>query len=83
MGAASIYNTNSRNPWFRNENFSVAKDFSFTESVKLRYIADFINIFNRTDFGGINGTIGNANFGRAAAVQDGGRIVSIRLRVEF
>ena len=45
--------------------------------------ADAFNIFNRTGFGNINGTIGNANFGRAQSAGNGPRIITMGLRMEF
>jgi hypothetical protein len=82
-GTTAMYNPQLRNPWFRNENVSIGKDFAFAERFKLRYRADFINVFNRSDLGNINVTVGNANFGRPTGVMDGGRIISMGARVEF
>ncbi len=83
LGAASIYNTNFRNPWFRQENLSISKTFAIWESVRFIYRADAFNIFNRTSFGGTNGTIGNANFGRVQSAQNGPRVITMGLRLEF
>jgi hypothetical protein len=83
LGTASIYNTNFRNPWFRQENLSISKSFAIWESVRFTYRADAFNIFNRTSFGGINGTIGNANFGRPQSAQNGPRVITMGLRMEF
>lgn len=83
LGTASIYNTNFRNPWFRQENLSISKSFAIWESVRFTYRADAFNIFNRTSFGGVNGTIGNANFGRPQSAQNGPRVITMGLRMEF
>ena len=83
LGTASIYNTNFRNPWFRQENLSISKTFAIWESVRFTYRADAFNIFNRTSFGGTNGTIGNANFGRVQSAQNGPRVITMGLRLEF
>ena len=83
LGTASIYNSGFRNPWLRTENLSIEKTFMFTERVMFRYNADAINLFNRSDLGNINGTIGNANFGRPQSAMVGGRFVSMRLRLDF
>ena len=40
------------------------------------------NAFNRTNFN-VNATIGNPNFGRATAPQNGPRIITMGLRLEF
>jgi hypothetical protein len=83
LGTASIYNTRFRQPWFRQENLSISKTFAIWESVRFIYRADAFNIFNRTSFGGVNGTIGNVNFGRAQSAQNGPRIITMGLRLEF
>ena len=53
--------------------------------VVLTVRADGFNIFNRTVFGtgGANVTIGNANFGRPTGPQNGARIITMGLRLEF
>lgn len=83
LGTASIYNTNFRNPWYRQENLSISKSFTVWESFRFVYRADAFNIFNRTSFGGVNGTIGNANFGRVTNTQNGPRVITMGLRLEF
>ena len=49
----------------------------------MTYRADVFNPFNRTDFGGINGTVGNVNFGRPTGAQLGPRNITMGLRAEF
>jgi len=83
LGTASMYNTQARNPWFRQENVSISKTFVVWESVRFIYRADAFNIFNRTSFGSVNGTVGNANFGRVTAPQNSARVITMGLRMEF
>lgn len=83
LGNASIYYNDFRNPRYLSENVSIVKDFAFTESIRLQYRADAFNILNRTCFGGINGTVGNANFGRPSGVQIGPRAITMGLRLMF
>jgi hypothetical protein len=92
LGNSSNYYDDFRNPWVRTENVSIQKDFNIWETVKLQYRADALNIFNRTAFGGVNGTLGyvkadgtysNPNFGRATGAQVAARVISMGLRVEF
>ena len=52
-------------------------------SVDLVYRADAFNLFNRTNFGGVVGAIGNVNFGRPTGPQVGARVVTMGLRVDF
>jgi hypothetical protein len=82
-GTTAMYNPQVRNPWFRNENVSIGKDFKFAERFTLKYRADFMNIFNRSDLGSINVTVGNANFGRPTGAMQGQRYISMGARVEF
>lgn len=83
LGSASIYDTHFRNPWYRTENLSISKNFAIWESVRFIYRADAFNLFNRTAFGGVNGTIGNANYGRPTGAQVGARVITMGLRLEF
>ncbi len=83
LGTAGIYNSHFRNPWYRQENLSISKNIPIWESVHLMYRADAFNIFNRTSFGGVNGTIGNANFGRVTNTQNSPRVITMGLRLEF
>jgi hypothetical protein len=83
LGNAASYYSDFRNPPVLNENISIVKNFAFWESVRLQYRADAINAFNRTCFGGINGTVGNADFGRPGGVQVGPRIITMGLRLEW
>ncbi len=83
LGTTAMYHPQFRNPWYRNENISLQKDFAFHERFTFRYRADIINLFNRADLGGINATIGNDNFGRPQGPMDGPRFVSMGLRLEF
>ena len=78
-----MYDSRFRNPWSRNENIAIVKNLAIWESVRVTYRADAFNIFNRTDFGGINGTIGNANFGRPTGIQVVPRAITMGLRAEF
>jgi hypothetical protein len=50
--------------------------------MRLQIRADAFNAFNRTNFA-VNGTVGNANFGRATGPQDGARIITMGLRLYF
>ncbi|HZT31630.1 MAG TPA: TonB-dependent receptor [Bryobacteraceae bacterium] len=83
LGNAAFYYGDFRNPPFLNENLSIQKNFFIWESVRFQYRADMINLFNRTDFGNINGVVGSPNFGRAQGVQDGPRLITMGLRLEF
>ena len=87
-------------PGLQNWNFAVAKVFPLgTERVRLRFRADFFNLFNHTNFANPVGNQSNGNFGKitatvgsgtatavgtTAGVQGGGaRVIQGALRVEF
>ena len=50
--------------------------------MRLPFNASAFNLFNRTNFG-VNGTVGNANFGRATGPQYGPRTITMGLRLYF
>jgi hypothetical protein len=50
--------------------------------MRLQFNASAFNAFNRTNFG-VNGIVGNPNFGRATSPQDGPRVIVMGLRLYF
>jgi len=87
LGTAAFYQNDFRQPMFLDERFSIVKRTTLWDNEKnpvvLTYRADAFNMFNRTVFGGVVGTIGNANFGRPTGPQNGARIITMGLRLEF
>jgi hypothetical protein len=87
LGNAAYYYGDFRQPPIFIENFSIAKKTVLWANernpVTLTYRADAFNLFNRTNFGGINGTVGNAAFGRPTAAQQGPRLITMGLRLDF
>ncbi|MBL0159510.1 MAG: TonB-dependent receptor [Bryobacterales bacterium] len=87
LGNAAFFHNEFRQPAVFSENLSIVKRTTLWANDKnpvvLTYRADGFNIFNRTNFGGVNGTIGNAAFGRPTAVQVGARLITMGLRLEF
>ena len=59
--------------------FPIHKD----RTVDLVYRADAVNVFNRTNFGGVIGAIGNPNFGRPTGPQVGARLITMGVRLDF
>jgi hypothetical protein len=84
-GNQSLYNTQFRAPWFRNENLSLNKLIGIwgEGKVSLRYTLYVANPFQRTDFAAINTTLSSATFGKSGGVADGGRQMSMGLRLYF
>jgi len=87
LGTAAFFDNNFRQPAVFTENLSIVKRTKLWNNdknpVMLTYRADGFNIFNRTNFGGVVGTVGNANFGRPTGPQVGARLITMGLRLEF
>jgi len=87
FGTSSQYNSNFRQPPVLVDNAALIKQLYLWPKgdgsrVRLNFRADATNLFNRTNFG-VNGTVGNANFGRATGPQDGPRLITMGLRLYF
>jgi len=84
FGSAAQSISAFRQPPVFTENISIVKQFNLTGDgrVKFIYRADMFNLFNRTNFG-VNGTIGNADFGKATGPQQGARIITMGGRLVF
>ncbi len=87
LGSAALYQNDFRQPMIAFENVGLSKRTTLWNNEKnpvvLQYRADAFNLFNRTRFGGVNGTVGNANFGRPTAPQVGARAITMGLRLSF
>lgn len=87
LGTSAFFTDAFRQPPVLSENFGVVKRTTLWENDKnpvvLNIRADAFNAFNRTSFGGVNGVIGNANFGRPTGPQVGARLITMGLRLEF
>lgn len=87
LGNAAFYYNDFRQPSVFTENLALVKRTVLFEAdknpVALTWRADAFNLFNRTNFGGIVGTVGNPNFGRPTAPQVGARLITMGLRLEF
>jgi hypothetical protein len=87
LGNAALYYGAFRQPPVLQDNISVVKNFDIgvpgDRFIRVQYRADAFNALNRTNFGGVNGTVGNANFGRPSGVQYGPRAITMGLRLEF
>jgi hypothetical protein len=87
LGNAAHYYNDFRNPPVFTENLSIQKRLRLPikgdRSADLVIRADAFNLFNRTNFGGIVGAVGNANFGRPTGPQVGSRIITLGGRLDF
>lgn len=87
FGTSSQYNSKFRQPPVLGDNIALIKQLNLWPSgdgsrIRLQFRADAANAFNRTNFA-VNGTVGNANFGRATAPQQGNRLITMGLRLNF
>jgi hypothetical protein len=86
LGNAAFYYDDFRQPPVLTENVSVQKRWKVPvrgdRTVDLVYRADAFNLFNRTNFG-VNGTIGSVDFGKATGPQQGPRLITMGLRLDF
>lgn len=87
FGTSSQYNSHFRQPPVLVDNIAIVKQVGLWPSgdgnrVRMQLRGDAFNPFNRTNFA-VNGTVGNANFGRATGPQYGPRIITLGLRLYF
>lgn len=87
FGTASQYNSKFRQPPVLLDNISLLKQVHVWPTgdgsrMRLQFAATAFNAFNRTNFG-VNGTVGNPNFGRATGPQYGNRFITMGLRLYF
>jgi hypothetical protein len=61
---------NVRAPFYFVTNFSLARDFRFTEQTRLQIRAEAFNVFNRANFTLPGTTLGAANFGVITGTED-------------
>ncbi|MCW5570073.1 MAG: hypothetical protein KIT78_03160, partial [Steroidobacteraceae bacterium] len=87
IGSVSNYLREFRQPPVLEDNISLVKRLqvpvSQDRSVDLVLRADAFNAFNRTIFGGIVEAVGNPYFGRPTGPQQGARLITMGLRLEF
>jgi hypothetical protein len=87
FGSSSQYNGNFRQPPVLVDNIALVKQLHIWpkgdgERMRLQLSANAFNPFNRTNFG-VNGAVGNPNFGRATGPQYGPRIITMIVRLYF
>ncbi|MGH2510445.1 MAG: hypothetical protein ACRDHZ_23975, partial [Ktedonobacteraceae bacterium] len=87
LSGAPIYPGNTghgevRQPGLWNVDFSLAKDFSLTESSKLEISGDFFNALNHTNLSGLVTSVNNSRFGRLTNTR-GARIIQVSAKITF
>ena len=71
-----------RGPGQQVHNLSLFKDFNFKETNAIEFRAEAFNVFNHTNPGSPNTTLGNSNFGKITSAADP-RILELALRYKF
>ncbi len=72
-----------RTAWLRNLDFSLFKNFTVTERIKLQFRAETFNITNTPVFGAPGTTVNGANFGVITGQSNPPRNVQLALKVIF
>jgi hypothetical protein len=83
FGSSARSYTDLRAPNFYNENFGLMKKFRMHERFLLTLRGEFFNAFNRVVFGGPQGNVSNAAFGKITAQANAPRQGQVALRLEF
>lgn len=74
----------NNSPATRSVDFSIFKDFAFTERFKLQFRAESFNIANTPQFSTPDNTLGDSNFGKVTGTQTGSeRHIQFALRLQF
>jgi outer membrane receptor protein involved in Fe transport len=71
-----------RGPGLVNLDFSVAKNISITERLKLQLRADSFDFLNQTNFTGLSTSLNSPTFGRFTSTR-GARVVQLNARLSF
>ncbi len=71
-----------RLPGFWNVDIGLAKNFAFTERMRLQLRGDFLNAFNHTVFSSVDSNIRSANFGKFTGTR-GARVIQLNARFTF
>jgi hypothetical protein len=71
-----------RAPGLINIDFSLGKNFSLTEALRLQIRGDFFNAFNHTNLSGLNGNIESGSFGRLNMTR-GARDIQLNAKLTF
>ncbi|HYO82813.1 MAG TPA: carboxypeptidase regulatory-like domain-containing protein, partial [Bryobacteraceae bacterium] len=81
LGNATRYNPKARQPWQFDENFSLAKSFPFTETVRMDLRWEIFNAFNRVRFDPGSTNIQDPNFGQVTNTLNDPRRMQLGLKL--
>jgi hypothetical protein len=83
LGNATRWNPKAREPWVREDNFSVSKSFNFTERVRMDFRAEAFNALNRPRFNPGSTNVLDANFGLVNSTLNEPRRMQLGLKLYF
>ena len=83
LGNSTRYSPKAREPWLLDENFSIAKSFPFTESLRLDFRWEMFNALNRVRFNPGNTNIENNTFGQVTNTLNDPRRMQVGLKLYF
>ena len=72
-----------RGPGQTSIDFSVFKDFRFTERFNLQFRTEMFNLLNQANFGNPGNSMDNANFGQINSTSVNARLVQMALKLTF
>ncbi len=83
LGNATRFNPKARQPWNLNENFSLAKSFRISESMRVDLRWELFNAFNRVRFATGSSNVQDPNFGRVQGTLNGPRRMQLGAKFYF
>jgi hypothetical protein len=84
LGNASFATSQIRGFGFANEDLGIQKNFRFRERVRAQFRAEFLNVFNRHRFSGIDTNAASPLFGQVTGLDAGAyRQTQVGMRVDF
>lgn len=83
LGNMTRYNPKARQPWNFNENFSLAKSFPITESMRVDFRWEMFNAFNRFRPSPGSQNVQDPNYGRVQGQLNGPRRMQFGLKLYF
>jgi hypothetical protein len=83
IGNAPRDNGNMRDRGARNLDLSLAKVFRLTETFRLQFRGDFLNLFNTPQYSGVDTSFGDPGFGQVFGVRNPPRNIQLGLKLDF
>jgi hypothetical protein len=82
LGTGAFRYAQARGPGMLNEDLGIRKSHRINERYRLQLRADFFNVLNRHQVGGVNTNVNNALFGQMTTAS-GNRVGQVGVRLDF